>query len=172
VGERPFARGRRGHYRRRYPETSSLEPKMEESTQDQVPAQNYTNNGDASIDDVDSNDITRLETSLPMIDLTTLSPRIEQVDGLYPDDSVMDTDDTIQEAGTSLGNLPVLAIGDQGSDQNWEDSYAIEEPMTEALSAPQSTSQLASANTGTLNPIFNVADDSMADVTANPWTSL
>jgi hypothetical protein len=120
------------------------------------------------ITDVDSNDITRLEAP---IDLTILSPQIEQDDGLYPDDSAMDTDDAIHEAGTSLGNHPVLAIADQGNDQDWEDNYAIEEPATEALSAPQSTSQLASANTGTLNSIFNVADDSMADVTANPWTS-
>ena len=109
---------------------------------------------------------------LPMADPTP-NPLIEwDDDGLYSNDSVMDTDDALHEAGIPVDNLPVPTIGDQGNDhQDWESYYAIEDHAMEVLSAPQSAPQEAPANTGTLDSIFNVADESMADVTDNPWTT-
>lgn len=140
----------------------SIEPEIEQSTQDR------TNNDDVKDDVVDS-----YETSLPMADPTPPNPRIEHDDD-DSNDSVMVTDDAAHEDGIPVDNHPVPNVGDQGNDQDWEYNYAIEDPATEVSSAPQFTPQLAPANTGTLdsnNSIFNVADDGMADVTANPWTT-
>ena len=146
----------------------SIEPEIDQSTQGR------TNNCDARDDviDFDSYDIAPLETPLPMADPTFSNLRIEQDDDEpYSNDSVMDTDDALHEAEMPVDNFPVPTVGDQENDQNWEDSYEVEDRATEVLSAPQSAPQLAPVNTATLDSIFNVADDSMADVTDNPWTS-
>ena len=170
------ARWRQNHHRQQLPETSSIQPKIEESTQNQVSTQNRTNNGDTTMDDVtdvDANDVLRLETPLPMAEPTFPIPLIEQDNGLYPNDSIIDTDDALHEAETPMDDLPVPTVGDQDEeDDHWEDSYAMEERTTEVLLPPRSEPQLAIAATDALDSIFNVTDDSMADVTANPWTSL
>lgn len=171
--QREMARGCQG-YRQQYPESSSIKPKIEESTQDQVSTRNPTNNSDATMDDitdVDSNDVARLETPLPMAAPTFPSPQIEQDDRLHPNDSVVDTDDTFCEPRPPMDNLPSPAVGEQGNDQDWEDSYEIEERTTEVSLVPQSPPQLAPASTAISDSLFNVTDDNMADVTANPWTS-
>jgi hypothetical protein len=147
----------------------SIEPEIEQSTQDR------TNDCDTKDGLVDPCDTAPLETPIPMADP---SPRIEQDDD-YSDDSVMITDDALQEDGIPADNLPVPTVGDRGNDQDqdWESNYVMEDHATNAPQ-PQAQSpppQLASANTGTsdsvIESIFNVADDSMADVTANPWTT-
>jgi len=172
--QREMACGRRNYYRQQYPETSSIQPKIEESTQDQVSPPNRANNGDGTMDDVsdvDSNDIAiiRLDTPLPMADPTSPSPYMDQDDDLYRNDSVMDTDDALHEAGTPVDNVLVPVVGDQAS-EHWEDVYELEEP-TKVLLEPPSAPPLATASAGTLDSIFNVPDDTMADVTDNPWTS-
>lgn len=150
----------------------SIEPEIEQSTHGQQSTQGYTNNGDAEdvVIDVDAHDIAPLETPLPIADPTLPNPGIEQDDDRLG--SVMDTDDNaLYEAEIPVDNFPVPTVGDQGNDQNWEDSYEEEDGATEVISAPQSAPQVVPANTSTLDSIFNVADDSMADVTDNPWTT-
>ena len=141
---------------------SSIEPEIEQSTQDR------TNNDDAKDDVVDS-----YKTPSPMADPTPPNPRIEHDDDCS-NDSVMDTDDAPHEDEMPVDNHSVSNVGDQGNDQDWEYNYAIEDPATEVSFAPQSALQLAPANTATLDlnhSIFDVPDDGMADVTANPWTT-
>jgi len=94
-------------------------------------------------------------------------------DGLYSNHSVtvMVTDDAPHQAGMPVDdNLPVLTVGEQGNDQDWESTYEIEDRAPEVtISVPQSAAQqLAPA---IMESIFNAADDSMDDVTANPWTT-
>jgi hypothetical protein len=116
-----------------------------------------------------------------MADPTFSNTQIEQDDDSFSNDFTMVTDDALHEGGIPVDhdNLPVPTMGDQGNDQDWESNYAMEDRATETLlTAPQSAPHqvVASANnTGTMDSIpesiFNVADDSMADVTANPWTT-
>jgi len=152
--------GSRGYYRQHY--TSNLENNSQSHYSSIEPetasTQGRTNDSDAKDDvtDVGSYDITPLEAPLPMAD----NPRIEK-DG----DSVMDD---LSEAGIPV-DPPVPTVGDQGNDEDWEDGYEMEDTATEVLSAPQPALRLAPAKSGSLDSIFNVADDSMADVTDNPW---
>ena len=157
-----------------YPSTS-VEPEIEQSTEDHT-----TNNDDDKDDviDVDLYDTAPPETALPTANPTTPNPEIEQYDdGLYSNGSVMEIviDDALHEVGMPVDdNLPAVpTVGDQGNDQDWESTYAIEDLATEVVAppAPQSApQQLVPADT---NPIiesmFNA--DNMADVTSNPWTT-
>lgn len=147
----------------RYP---SIEPENEQSTQDR------TDNCDAKDEVVDPCDTAPLEVPITIADPRSPSPQIEQDDD-YSDDSVMIiTDDALHEDGIPVDNLPVPTVGDRGNDQDWESSYVIEDL---AMDAPQSDAppQLESANTSTLDSVIEsiFTDDSMADVTANPWTT-
>lgn len=157
------------HYR-----SIPIEPEIQQSTQGR------TNDGDNKDDviDVDLYGTAPLETVLPMVDPTVPDTGIEQYDDdLYSNDSamVMVTDEAPHEAGMPVDdNLPVPTVEDQGNDQDWESTYEIEDRASEVtLSAPQSVpQQLAPANSNSITEsILNVADDSMADVTANPWTT-
>lgn len=130
---------------------------MEEST----PRFNFDYTMDDDITDADSADIPPLDIPLPMPTPTFATPPTTQ-DGLHPEDSVMDTNDVLHEAGTPPVNDP------PENDQNWEDNYAIEERVTHEESAAP---QLPPATTAALDSMFDVADESMADVTMNPWTS-
>jgi len=141
---------------------SFVEPKREGS----APRRRIYNR-DAAMD-VDSNDITQLEQPLPMADPMFPVPQIAQ-DGVYSDDSVLVRGDTLHGAGTPMDHLPV-PVEDQENDQNWEDGYEIPEEHAVQALAPEFAPQSAPAASGPSNPIFN-ADDSMADVTDNPWAS-
>jgi len=182
------AHGNRDYYRQQntskletnsqshYPSTS-IEPKIEQSTEDRT-----TNNGDDKDDviDVDLYYAAPLETALPMADPTIPNPEIElDDDGLYPNDSVtgMVTDDAAHEVVMPVDdNLPAApTIGDQANDQDWESTYAIEDHAMEvvlSVPVPQSAPQQLADTNSIIESIFNAAaDDSMADVTSNPWTT-
>jgi len=116
------------------------------------------NNLDITIDD-DITDITDADSS-DITPLDTATPETTQ-DGLHSEDSVMDTNDVLHEAGT-LVNDP------SEDDQNWEDNYVVEERVTVPEPAAP---QLVPATTATLDSMFDVVDESMSDVTMNPWTS-
>lgn len=134
--------------------------------------QRRIHNDDANMDvtDVDSNDITQSEMpSSPMADPTFPTPQMTQ-DGIYPDDLVSNDGHILHEAGIPMDDLPG-PIEDQGNDQIWEDGYEIPEERTMEASAPQSAPQLAPATRGSLDSMFDVTDDCMADVTVNPWTT-
>jgi hypothetical protein len=110
---------------------------------------------------------------------------VDDDDGLYSNDpvTVMATnDDAPHEVGMPVDNddnLPVPTVGDQGSEQDWEATYGVEDRASEVtLSMPQIAPQelvpvntTSTLDTKILESIFNAADDSMADVTANPWTT-
>ena len=146
----------------------SIEPEIEQSTKDR------TNNDDDKDDDkdnvVDLYDTAPLEAPLPIIDPTVPNCGIEQDDD-HSNDAVMVTDDALHETEIPMDNLPDPTIGDQENDQDWESNYAVEDRATKELSALQSTPQLAAANAGTSDSVTFIAHDSMADVTANPWTT-
>jgi hypothetical protein len=155
-----------------YPSTS-IEQEVEQSTQ------GHTNDGDAKDDitEVDLYDTTPFETVLPMADPTLPDTGIERDDHheLYSNDSVtvMVTDDASHEAGTPMpvdDDLPVPTVGEQGHDQDWESTYVVEDRAAEVtLSVPQPAAKQLAPDI--MESIYNAADDSMADVTANPWTT-
>ena len=161
-----------------YPSTS-LEPEGEQSTQ------GHTNDGDDKDDVIDDDlyDTAPLEKVLPMADPTLHDTGIElgDDDGLYSNDSVtvmVTDDDAPHEAGMPVDdNLPVPTDGDQGNDQDWEATYEMEDDVSEVtLSAPQSAApqQQVPPNTkldSNFFASFLSADESMSDVTANPWTT-
>ena len=151
-------------------DTTSIEPKTEDTTE-------HLNDFDITMHDVDAPTTTttaQLESvetpPLPVVDPTR---ETAQDDGIL--DTVRDMDDGIVVVETPTDVRAESTVGgNQGDDQNWEDDYGMEEeePATEA-SVPRSSPQSAPAaapTTSTMNPLYNVVDESMSDVTANPWT--
>ena len=161
------------NYRTRYASTS-IEPEIEQSTQGPT-----MNNGDPKDDVINSYDNAPFETPLFMAGPTPTvpSPGIEQDDddGLYSSDSVTITvpDDALQphEAAIPVDTIPLHTIGEEENPQNWEDNYGEEARAPDVtLSAPRSAPQPASTSESMMESIFVAADDSMDDMTANPWT--
>ncbi|KAF8798182.1 hypothetical protein BYT27DRAFT_6922620 [Phlegmacium glaucopus] len=145
---------------------SFIEPKREGSAPRRC-INNRRSDTTMDITDVDSNVI---QPPLSMADPMLPDPQIPQ-DRLYPDDLVLDIGDTPHEAGAPMDDLPNPIVEDQGNDQNWEDGYEIPEERASQALVPESGSRSAPSAGGSLDSIFNVADDDMADVTDNPWTS-